>query len=158
MSQDVHFTYTIGTAVDAAPMAALHAACFATGWSEESISDFLADTGILVHKVNAALANALAGFVIARGTGDEAEILTLAIDAKYRRRGLAQTLLDKTSTQLAASGVERLFLEVDSENDAAIALYKKHGFAQVGRRRNYYRRDGHPARDALCLSLNLAGT
>lgn len=139
-------------------MAALHATCFPTGWSEESLSAFLVDTGMIVQKVNAEPANALAGFVIARGAGDEAEILTLAIDAKHRRHGLAQTLLDKVSKQLAASGVKRLFLEVDAENDAAIALYNKRGFAQVGRRRNYYRRDGHLPRDALCLSLKLAET
>lgn len=158
MSQDVDFAYTVGTLADAAPMAALHAACFTTGWSETSIADFLTDKTVLVYKVNAEPANAFAGFVIARGTDDEAEILTLAIDAQYRRRGLAQTLLRDTSTMLAAAGAERLFLEVDAENDAAIALYKKHGFTPVGRRRNYYRRDGHPPRDALCLSLILADT
>lgn len=139
-------------------MAAIHATCFTKGWSEKSIASLLNDQGVLAYKVATVPASAFAGFIMARAAVDEAEILTLAVDPRFRRHGLAQTLLCKTSTHFAELGVERLFLEVDAENDAAIALYEKHGFTAVGRRRNYYRRDGHPPRDALCLSLNLTGT
>ncbi len=158
MNQTIKFSFAAGTLADAAPMAALHAACFAKGWSEKSLASLLKDQGLVTHKVTTEPAKPLAGFIMARGVGDEAEILTLAVAPRFRRHGLAQTLLRKTSTHLAGSGVERLFLEVNAENDAAIALYEKHGFTAVGRRRNYYRRDGHPPHDALCLSLNLTGT
>ncbi len=158
MRQALKFAFADATHADAAPMAALHAACFAKGWSEKSIANLLNDKGVLAHTVSVAPVNALAGIIMARGAGDEAEILTLAVARQFRRNGLAQTLITKISTRLAASGAERLFLEVDAENDAATALYEKHGFTVIGRRRNYYRRDGHPPRDALCLSLNLTGT
>jgi ribosomal-protein-alanine N-acetyltransferase len=50
---------------------------------------------------------------------------------------------------------KRIFLEVAEDNEAALALYRKLGFQEVGRRKRYYaRRDGEPA-DALTMALTL---
>ncbi len=51
--------------------------------------------------------------------------------------------------------VKRLFLEVASDNDAAVALYKGLGFAAAGRRKGYYQRPGGKSADALILALDL---
>ena len=44
-----------------------------------------------------------------------------------------------------------LMLEVRASNAPAIALYEKHGFAAVGRRKNYYE---SPKEDAVLMTLS----
>ena len=65
---------------------------------------------------------------------DEAELLNLAVDPEFRRRGIASGLL-KALIQ-AARGV--IFLEVAESNAVAIALYLKLGWEQAGLRKGYY--------------------
>lgn len=65
---------------------------------------------------------------------DEAEILNLAVDPSWRRRGVASALL--TAVAERAHGV--IFLEVAEPNAAAIALYRKHGWVEAGFRTGYY--------------------
>jgi ribosomal-protein-alanine N-acetyltransferase len=51
--------------------------------------------------------------------------------------------------------VRRLYLEVAASNATALRLYQRLGFAEVGRRKNYYERPGNPPEDAINLSLAL---
>ena len=95
-----------------------------------------------------------AGFALVRSVVDEAELLLLAVDPRYRRRGVATTLLRGIVDDGRASGVADLHLEVRAGNDA-VRLYTAHGFAKVGERRGYYRGktgqvyDAHTYRRAL---------
>jgi [ribosomal protein S18]-alanine N-acetyltransferase len=89
------------------------------------------------------------GFVIARRMADELEILNLAVEAGFRRRGIGSQLLEAALEQARAFGTERALLEVRASNAAAIAFYGHHGFALTGRRRRYY---SNPCEDALVLS------
>lgn len=119
-------------------LAALHAACFADAWSARSLATMLAAPGTF-----GLLAldgeDEPAGFVLARGTADEAEILSLGVLPAVRRRGVGRRLLEVAMARLAAAGVRRLLLEVAESNEAARALYAGVGFGQVGRRAGYYR-------------------
>jgi ribosomal-protein-alanine N-acetyltransferase len=65
---------------------------------------------------------------------DEAEILNIAVDPAYRRRGVASALLEALCRE--AQGT--IFLEVAEPNLPAIALYKKHGWEYSGLRTGYY--------------------
>ena len=78
------------------------------------------------------------GFVMARIAADEAEILTLLVLPPYRRTGLARRLLEAALGNAKMQGVEKMYLEVASSNEAAQQLYTKVGFILVGRRRAYY--------------------
>ena len=80
----------------------------------------------------------------------EAEVLRVMTRPEVRRRGLAGDLLARFRATAEAGGAERIFLEVDAGNEAACALYAKHGFLPVGRRPGYYAPFGG---DALVLSL-----
>jgi [ribosomal protein S18]-alanine N-acetyltransferase len=137
---------------DAAVLAAIHAACFARGWDEESMAQFISGPGCLVLLASRTRRGPAEGFLIARKAEDEAEILTLAVLPDCRRAGLARGLVEMAMTRLSAAGAARLFLEVDEANAAARALYRSFGAAEVGRRRRYYE---HGA-DAVIFSLALS--
>ena len=80
------------------------------------------------------------GFVLARLAADEAEILTIAVQPSARGRGVGRALLLANFRQAANAGARTLFLEVDEDNRAALALYKRLGFVRVGERVGYYRK------------------
>jgi len=96
------------------------------------------------------------GYVLARQAADEAEILNLGVAPAARRRGIGRALVREGLAALAARGAEQVFLEVRESNAAARALYAEFGFAEVGRRRGYYRR---PTEDAIVLraAISAAG-
>ena len=137
--------------LDAEDMAAIHAACFAKNWSANEIAQFLAAPGCLSLLAFASPARETQGFLIVRSSGDEAEILTLAVNPGHRRQGLARALLSAAMAALRGVGSKRLFLEVDEANAAARGLYQSLGAVAVGRRPRYYE---HGA-DADIFSLAL---
>lgn len=124
----------IATADWAEAMAAIHAAAFqpAEAWNAEAFRTQLAFPGVigLVHPSGA--------MILVRIAADEAEVLTLAVAPDSRRHGLASALLHQAMAKLASHGALTLFLEVSDRNLPALALYRKAGFAEAGRRRNYY--------------------
>ena len=138
----------------------IHARSFAHPWSATEFETLLAGRDVIAE---AALVPArwfrrasLAGFVLSRTVLDEAEILTIAVAPKFRRRGLGSALLAAHLATLAAKGAKTLFLEVEAGNRAALALYDAFGFCQIGESKAYYRKpEGKPAA-ALVLRRDLA--
>ena len=95
----------------------------------------------------------LAGFAVASCLCLEpAEIEGLVVDEKYRRRGLASALIRACMERAAHAGASHMSLEVRASNAAALALYQRHGFSAVGRRRAYY---SAPVEDAVLLQAPL---
>jgi ribosomal-protein-alanine N-acetyltransferase len=135
---------------DVEEMAAIHATCFAKNWSATEMAQLVSTPGCLSLLASASQMSPQ-GFVIVRSAGDEAEILTLAVDPSHRRQGLARTLLIAAVTALRTAGAKRLFLEVDEANIAARDRYRSLGAVAVGRRPRYYE---HGA-DADIFSLAL---
>ncbi|TSE02088.1 ribosomal-protein-alanine N-acetyltransferase [Skermania sp. ID1734] len=74
----------------------------------------------------------------------ESEVHTIAVAGNYRRFGLGSQLL-RLLLVAAESHGGAVFLEVRTDNDAAIALYRKFGFDIVGTRPNYYQPSGADA-------------
>jgi ribosomal-protein-alanine N-acetyltransferase len=142
------------TPADARAIAALHAASFHRGWSEDEIERLLLDRDILTHR--AAIRRRLAGFVMSRIVAGESEILSVAVDASHQGRGLARALLRLHLGRLAGLGVKTVFLEVDENNQPARRLYARIGFREVGRRTGYYAGGPSGPGDALTLRRDLA--
>jgi ribosomal-protein-alanine N-acetyltransferase len=95
------------------------------------------------------------GFALGRVIAGEAELLLLAVRRSSQARGVGQLLLDRFTAIAKSRGAERLHLEV-REGNRAIRLYKRAGFSEVGRRRNYYSgRDGE-LYDALTLARSVS--
>jgi ribosomal-protein-alanine N-acetyltransferase len=138
---------------DAASIAALHAASFRRGWSEQEVEGLLTDRHVIAHR--AMVGSAMAGFIMSRLVEDEAEILSVAVAGQRRGRGLARNLLNLHLRRLAAFGARVVFLEVDEHNKAAIRLYDRAGFHEISRRPNYYPGPGGQAVAALVLRRDL---
>lgn len=138
---------------DAAAIAALHAASFRRGWSEQEVDRLLIDRNVIAHR--ATRAASLAGFIISRRAADEAEILSVAVAQRQRGRGLARQLLALHLRRLAGLSVRMVFLEVDENNGPAIRLYDRAGFREVGKRPNYYTAPGGKPATALVLRRDL---
>ena len=85
------------------------------------------------------------------GRGD-ADLLTIATVPRARRRGLAAAMLRELIGLARAAGCRAVLLEVRVSNDAARALYTRHGFTAAGQRRRYY---PAPVEDALVMRLPL---
>lgn len=140
---------------DAEALAALHARSFSDGWSAKFIANLIASPGTTALTAREE-GGAPCAFILARVAADEAEILTLAVDPAMRRRGLGRALVVAAALRASAGGARTLFLEVETGNDAARALYSGLGLHDVGLRPGYYRdAPGMPARDARTLKAQL---
>ena len=84
----------------------------------------------------------------------EAHILNVCVHPEYRSRGLGSRLLQRLLTLARKHGADTAFLEVRISNRAALGLYQKLGFNEIGLRRGYYPlEDGKE--DAVLLALSL---
>lgn len=127
-------------AADSDAVAILHQEDFIRPWSGEEFADLLEqDTvfGFVAREVGRR-GEAPVGFVLARLAASEGEILTLAVARSHRRRGIGWLLMDAVLRRLHSDRAQSLFLEVDETNAAAIALYRRLGFHEVGQRPAYY--------------------
>ena len=136
---------------DACAFASLHAASFHRAWSEGEFEALLSQSNAVAHR--AMMGRSLVGFVLSRMAAGEAEILSIAVAASRRGKGLAGRLLQLHLRRLAALGVRAVFLEVAEDNAPAQRLYRRAGFRQVGRRAAYY--SPAPGPGALVLRRDL---
>ena len=129
-----------------AQIAELEKLCFSDPWSEKSIASELSNP--LSAWFVALDGERVVGYVGSQSVLGWADMMNLAVDSQYRRRGIAEQLVDVLVSHLKACDVICLTLEVRVSNQPAIALYEKLDFVQVGRRPNYYH---NPKEDALIL-------
>ena len=119
-------------------VADIHAAGFARGWSDGEIEQLLARNGTYGKVARPVGKKGVAGFILYTLVAGEGEILTVATAPNWRRYGIGEMLLKAALSHLNAERAEAMFLEVGDSNTAALALYRKHGFLEVGKRQNYY--------------------
>lgn len=142
---------------DADGVARIHCEHFPRAWAPEEFEALLVQPGIFgfaAREIGKSRAGP-AGFVLARMAADEAEILTIAVSRRVQRRGLGRDLMEAVLRKLHAERIGTLFLEVDETNAAAIALYERLRFYQVGRRPTYYDRKEGGRSAALIMRRDL---
>lgn len=145
-------------ATDLEALAAIHAEGFRRGWSVDEFESLLADDKvrcILLRRESVIGWRRILGYVIARNTAGEAEVLTVAVSQLRRGRGFGRRLMEELLRRLYAERAEEIFLEVDENNPPAIALYRRLGFVEVGRRKGYYRGVDSRESGALVMRLQL---
>jgi [ribosomal protein S18]-alanine N-acetyltransferase len=135
----------------AAECARLHGQGFAHPWSAQELAALIASSSTLGAAALDPVNGRLRGFTLARLAADEAEILTVAVDAAYQGRGVGRALLSENLRQAANVGATAMFLEVAMDNAPALALYDRFGFVKVGERAGYYRRADGTRTTALVM-------
>ena len=129
-----------------AQIAQLEKICFSDPWSEKSVASELDNK--LAFWLVAAEGDTVAGYIGSQTVIDETDMMNVAVHPDFRRQGIAEALVNALVENLKKMGSRCLTLEVRASNEPAIALYGKLGFAEIGRRKNYYR---NPREDALIL-------
>ncbi|MCI8869546.1 MAG: ribosomal protein S18-alanine N-acetyltransferase [Lawsonibacter sp.] len=132
-------------------IAALEQACFSQPWSEAALEE--------------ELYNPQASFIVAEdGEGgvlgyaglqvvlDEGYICNVAVEPAARRHGVAGELLE-VFCRFGQAHLAFLTLEVRASNAPAIALYRKYGFREAGRRKNFYTQ---PREDGIIMTREFA--
>ena len=144
-------SYHFMTEEDVSAVARLEQQAFAQPWSEAGIAHYL-EAGVTLFIV-AKDGTEVAGYAAVMCVLDEGNLISIVVDEKYKRMGIASELLDILYEELKNEQVKSLYLEVRESNDAAIGLYEKQGFVRTGYRKDYYKL---PTEDAL-LYMKLLG-
>lgn len=121
-------------------------AVFSVPWTENGFFSFLIREGtVFLVALEEGKICGYCGFVSA---ADEADITNVAVDPGSRRRGIGEALIRVLLKEAKDLQIRRAFLEVRKSNTAAVSLYRKFGFEEVGVRKNYYE---EPVEDALLM-------
>ena len=96
----------------------------------------------------------IVGYSIVSVAGHEAHIMNICVDPTVQNQGVGSKLLENM-IELASKKAESIFLEVRPSNKAAIALYEKRGFNEIGIRKDYYPSVQGGREDAVMLALDL---
>jgi ribosomal-protein-alanine N-acetyltransferase len=137
--------------IDLADVALIEQQSYAFPWSENIFRDCLR-VGYTCRALD--LQGQIIGYgVMSLGAG-EAHVLNVCVAGQFRNLGFGRRLLEHLMERAGAMGVAEAFLEVRPSNLAAIRLYQRLGFEQIGIRRGYYQApDGRE--DAIVLKREL---
>ena len=127
-------------------VAYLETVCFHDPWSEKSIASELDNT--LSLWLVAVEGEEVIGYVGSQTVLGWTDMMNVVVHPDHRRKGVGEKLVTALEEALKKQESTCLTLEVRASNEPAKALYEKLGFAEVGRRKNYYR---NPKEDALIM-------
>lgn len=136
---------------DLTSVAAIESRAFTNPWSRRTFYALLDRPGVGIWVVADAAAGVVA-YAVLWCILDEGELANIAVREDRRGRGIGSRLLDWVIDRARERRVRRVHLEVRASNERALALYRRRGFREVGRRRDYY---DSPREDALVLTLKL---
>lgn len=122
--------------------------CFSDPWSRRMLSEHL-ENECAATLVAQGTDGTVLGYAGLLAILDEGYITNIAVRPEYRRQGVASQLLDVFARFAEGNHMAFLTLEVRAANLAARKLYAKHGFQEVGCRKNYYE---HPREDAIIMT------
>ena len=124
--------------------------CFSRPWTAEQLKSQMRDAQ---HEFIAAVdGGRVLGYVGLMYVLDEGYISNVAVHPEARRQGIGDALIDALAAKAAELELAFLTLEARESNAPAIALYAKHGFHPVGKRKNYY---DAPKEDAVLMTCYL---
>ena len=117
-------------------------------WTSDGIRETMARNGYYYAALFGDTFVGSAGFTAVL---DEGYITNIAVHPDFRRQGAATELTEAVIEKAKELKLSFLSLEVRASNEAAISLYEKFGFLNVGRRKNFY---SEPTEDAVIMTLN----
>lgn len=137
-------TWTLrrATAADLTAIMAIETEMFPDdAWSPSTMAAEIAGEHgyYLVAEAEDGAVDGYAGLLAPRD-GGQADIQTIAVVDRARRRGLGRTLVRALLNEARRRGATEVFLEVRADNPGARALYEGMGFVEIAVRPRYYRR------------------
>jgi ribosomal-protein-alanine N-acetyltransferase len=122
-------------------------------WTRGNFSDSLAHghAGQLLSDGQ----HGLLGYFLTMVIVDEVHLLDIAVDLPFQGQGVGRILLDALVTVARAQQMQLILLEVRVSNEAAIRLYQRYGFSEIGRRKHYYPVAPGVREDAIVMQLLL---
>lgn len=139
----------LATTEDLDQLLAIEAKCLPRHWQRK---DFLYELNInpyaeiYVYQ----LATKVIGFIDFWQIFERAEIASLAVDCDYQGKGYGKELL-LFALKSVEKKCENCFLEVRPSNATALALYRKLGFMEWRRKRDYYQDNHEDALEMICI-------
>lgn len=115
--------------------------CFAEeAFTKKQIALLLTDYNSisLTARENGEIVGFIVGMVYLDGKAVNGHILTIDVLLSHRRKGIGRMLLQEMEGIFAQKGVQACLLEVRDGNVAAMSLYHKLGYEEIGRLENYY--------------------
>ncbi len=138
------------TQEDVVDVAAIEKRTFPAPWSRKAFADALDQDGTIF--LVAEETGRILGYVGMYVAVDEGEITNVAVDGPFRRHGVASALLQVLQEEGRLAQVQRMILEVRTDNKPAIGLYEMEGFRTIGVRKDFYQ---FPRGDAFLMELYL---
>lgn len=120
---------------------ALERSVFPHPWSRANFVDSLRsgyDAWLLCAAGAVGVDEALVGYFLLMYALDEAHLLDVAVAAARQGAGIGRHLLDCIAARARTQGMESILLEVRPSNERALRVYQRYGYAEIGRRKNYY--------------------
>jgi [ribosomal protein S18]-alanine N-acetyltransferase len=150
----VKFTIRKYRPADLSPLYAIDRSCYSL-----AIAYSLGELRWYLHLPGAACFVAesrkeILGFILSAHKDAHGHIITIDVLAAHRRSGVGTALLRKSEQNLAEACANEIWLETATNNDAAVAFWRKHGYRTRGRVKHYY----PGGIDAFAMSKRLNGS
>ncbi len=133
---------------DADAITALEEECFTDAWSPALMSQMFASEWDRIYVLEDE--GKVIGYADVRNMYGDCDLMSICVTREARGRGGASLLMEHILEQARADDARQILLEVRRSNEAAIGLYRKFGFEELGVRRNYY---ANPVEDAVVMLM-----
>ena len=107
-------------------------------WTEELFLGELAEVLNSRDVAVAILDSEIVGYASFRYVGKQGDVNTIAVSNDQQGKGIGTALMDWLESQATLRNVRQIFLEVRSDNEAAMKMYASRGYERIDVRRNYY--------------------
>jgi ribosomal-protein-alanine N-acetyltransferase len=131
-------------------VAGLEKTCFSDPWNQQAFTEELRLE--LAIPLVARLGSKVVGYTCLWHLVDQLEVANFAVSPDHRSEGIGEKLMKRVLLEAKKKSCRSVVLSVRESNQAAIRLYVKFGFVEVGRRKKYYRL---PTEDALTMLKTL---
>lgn len=127
----------IASMLDATSFEKIDGNSFAHSWNRKQFQDELKTESRIYYKISTN-ENDVIGYVGFNYIFDEADVIRIAVDKKYRSKGYGKQLFQYALNELKKRNINKIMLEVNEENGSAIKLYEKCEFTKISTRKRYY--------------------
>ena len=107
-------------------------------WTEELFLGELAEVSKSRDVAVAISDSEIVGYASFRYVGKQGDVNTIAVSRDQQGKGIGTALMDWLESQATLRNVREIFLEVRSDNEAAMKVYASRGYERIDVRRNYY--------------------